>query len=97
MLKREQKTIRFSIFVFEIKKRKLKKKRFVFPFSFLNLKNKNEKKNRFSFILLNSLHVKCNCGIEHGCTCVIILCFQKRTKCGYQSLNTRVKERDNIN
>ena len=41
-------------------------KRIVFHFSFFNLKNENEKTNRFSFILLNFLHVKCNCGIVHG-------------------------------
>ena len=41
-------------------------KRFVFRFSFFDLKNENEKTNRFSFILLNFLHVKCNCGIVHG-------------------------------
>ena len=42
------------------------KKSFVSPFSFLNLKNENEKTNRFSFILLNFLNVKCNCGIVHA-------------------------------
>ena len=41
-------------------------KRFVFRFSFFDLKNENEKMNRFSFILLNFFHVKCNCGIVHG-------------------------------
>ena len=41
-------------------------KRFVFRFSFFDLKNENEKTNRFSFILLNFFHVKCNCGIVHG-------------------------------
>ena len=33
-------------------------KRFVFRFSFFDLKNENEKTNRFSFILLNFLHVE---------------------------------------
>ena len=41
-------------------------KRFVFRFPFFDLKNENEKTNRFSFILLNFLHVKCNCGIVHA-------------------------------
>ena len=39
-------------------------KRIVFRFSFFDLKNK--KTNRFSFILLHFLHVKCNCGIVHA-------------------------------
>ena len=43
-------------------------KRFVFPFSFFDLKNENEKNESFSFILLNFLHVKCNCGIVHAPT-----------------------------
>ena len=41
-------------------------KRIVFRFSFFDLKNENEKTNRFSFILLNFLHVKCNCGTVHA-------------------------------
>ena len=50
MKDKEQKTIRFSIFVFEIKKTKMEK-RIVFRFSFFNLKNEKRKTNRFSFIL----------------------------------------------
>ena len=41
-------------------------KRIVFRFSFFNLKNEKRKTNRFSFILLHFLHVKCNCGIVHA-------------------------------
>ena len=41
-------------------------KQIVFPFSFFNLKNEKRKTNRFSFILLHFLHVKCNCGIVHA-------------------------------
>ena len=44
-------------------------KRIVFRFSFFNLKNENGKTNRFSFILLHFLHVKCNCGIVHAPHC----------------------------
>ena len=47
-------------------------KRFVFRFSFFDLKNENEKTNRFSFILLNFLHVKCNCGIVHAPKCILL-------------------------